>query len=220
MATKTNTPNKNRPCACSNFEAHTRNEDPNQIEILGTGCTRQTPRTFAQGHDAKLVSFLVAAELANLDIHSGRNSGVLRSHDGAYEAALAISDALGVKAERAINTQLAKIAKAEARRAEKANRAAERAALAQAKADGKRQQAEDAAEEPTIDELIEQVDEAIDVADGWIGATETATAEPAVVRIKVGRWEYDAILNDDWSATYTSKSDQVITVDKDAYTLL
>lgn len=66
-----------------------------------TGCERQTNRLFAQGHDAKLVSFLVKWEIEGGEIYYGRMTSERIGTD-ATGAARTISEALEGKTERAL----------------------------------------------------------------------------------------------------------------------
>lgn len=83
------------PCECSLWEFDL---DVERDDDYSTGCTAMTHRTFAQGHDAKLVGFMVRADIAGHDI-SKREGGVLVTFGGAIQAAASISDALALKAE-------------------------------------------------------------------------------------------------------------------------
>lgn len=106
-----------KTCACANFYA-IETIDGDQ-RIYGTGCVRQTNLIFAQGHDAKLVSFLVKADLSSDEIR-WNNNGVDHLQAGAAEAAAMVSSALAAKAERALVNALDKLA---ARRTPKAEAA-------------------------------------------------------------------------------------------------
>jgi hypothetical protein len=88
-------------CACSQFYAESAiNGDPAQgIGTYDTGCQKQTLNTFAQGHDAKLVSFLVRADFADDIIRWRQNEVDVWS---ASAAAGLISASLGTKAEKAL----------------------------------------------------------------------------------------------------------------------
>jgi len=115
-------------CSCRSFEAGTRVDLPNGdvdfVDVRTTGCNASTTRLFAQGHDAKLVSFLVAAELDNLEIALvGQGSSWGRAED----VARTISDALAIKAATMVETAQAKAAK-------KANKPARKAAAPKAEA--------------------------------------------------------------------------------------
>lgn len=99
-------------CNCRNFEAGNRVDveggDVDFVNVRTTGCNASTTRLFAQGHDAKLISFLVAAEQDGLEIALvGQGSSWGRAED----AARTISDALATKAANMIATAQAKAAK-------------------------------------------------------------------------------------------------------------
>jgi hypothetical protein len=90
-----------KPCACSQFYAETAiNGNPAEgIGTYDTQCNRQTRNVFAQGHDAKLVSFLVKADMAD-DIIRWR-----ADENGTWSAEAAaglISSALSAKAAKAL----------------------------------------------------------------------------------------------------------------------
>ncbi|MFE2612272.1 hypothetical protein ACFXA2_01480 [Micromonospora chalcea] len=104
------------PCTCSKFEVGVTVDGPDgsepDVTIETTGCDRRTPRLFAQGHDAKLVSFLVRAELDGKEVRYGRGEGTVITSD-AVTALKSVSEALAVKAA-------AMLAKAQERAAKKA----------------------------------------------------------------------------------------------------
>lgn len=108
-----------KACRCSTFEVGEFDAEKDGVEF-GTECSRQTNRLFAQGHDAKLVSFLVNGELDGYEIRTAQG-GVAITFPGAVAAASSVSEALGVKAAAMLANRKAK---AEA----KATRQAERAA--------------------------------------------------------------------------------------------
>lgn len=95
--TKTNKTTKTalHACECSLWEFDL---DVDRDDDYNTGCTAMTHRTFAQGHDAKLVGFMVRADLAGHDI-SRRDGGMLTTFGGAVDAASKVSTALALKAE-------------------------------------------------------------------------------------------------------------------------
>lgn len=105
--TKATTVKSLAPCECSLWEFDL---DAERDDDYSTGCTAMTHRTFAQGHDAKLVGFMVRAELAGHEI-SKRNGGMLVSFGGAAHAASSVSEALANKAEFQLSAALARIAK-------------------------------------------------------------------------------------------------------------
>lgn len=109
-----------RPCTCRSFEAGTRTEvtggDVDFTDVRTTGCTASTTRLFAQGHDAKLVSFLVAAELDGLEIALVDQGS---SWGRAEDAARTISDALAIKAAAMVAVAVRRAAKKQARKVAK-----------------------------------------------------------------------------------------------------
>lgn len=111
-------------CLCSNYEFGSYGPDGSAESYTdyGTGCTQSTTRVFAMGHDAKLVGFMVRAELAGEDIVTGRETGVIHTWNNAVLAAMAISEALGFKAQAQLDAARARIAKKEAREAAKTAR--------------------------------------------------------------------------------------------------
>lgn len=56
-----------KPCTCSLVAAFANDTD----EVLTTGCTATTKRTFAPGHDARLKGFLIRAALADQLVRIG-----------------------------------------------------------------------------------------------------------------------------------------------------
>jgi hypothetical protein len=115
---------KTTPCACQKFEFGT--FEIEQDDDYNTGCKQDTARTFAMGHDAKLVGYLVRAELAGEEIRMN-NGGVVHSFQGAVHAASTISEALAAKAEAQLDAAKARLAKKAAREAAKAARGSKKA---------------------------------------------------------------------------------------------
>jgi hypothetical protein len=113
-------------CACSAFEFGTFEID--QDNDYSTECNQTTTRVFAQGHDAKLVGYLVRADMAGEEIRRN-NGGVIHSFHGAVHAASAISEALAAKAQAQLDAARARIAKKAAREATKAARKSAKAAV-------------------------------------------------------------------------------------------
>ena len=99
-------------CTCQNFFFGTYGEDGSaeSYEDYGTGCTQTTGRTFAQGHDAKLVGFMVRAELNGEEI-AQVDGGMRVTFPGAVAAAASISPALGDKADAMMKAAIARLAK-------------------------------------------------------------------------------------------------------------
>lgn len=109
MAAKTTTRTRTtslHPCACSVFLFGIEGEDTD----YGTGCTRMTNRIFAQGHDAKLVGFLVRADMAGEEIASV-DGGIRRTYLDAVHAAGSISEALATKAQAQYDAAVKRVAK-------------------------------------------------------------------------------------------------------------
>lgn len=129
MATKT------KRCLCSSFDFGTYGPDGSaeSYEDYNTGCTQTTTRIFAQGHDAKLVGFMVRAELAGEEI-STTDGGIRITHDGAVGAASKVSEALALKAQAQLDAARARIAKKVAREAAKAARRSAKAVQVEAPA--------------------------------------------------------------------------------------
>jgi hypothetical protein len=105
------------PCTCSSFEFG--QFEPNTDTDYDTSCDLKTRRVFAQGHDAKLVGFLVRAELAGDEIRRN-NGGVIHSFQGAVHAASSVSEALALKAQLQLDAAHARNTKKAAREAAKA----------------------------------------------------------------------------------------------------
>lgn len=113
------------PCTCSSFEFGSFDPDAEQDDTFTTGCRQSTHRKFAMGHDAKLVGFLVRAEMAGLEI-ARTEGGVRRTFLGAVHAAQAVSDKLAVKAQQqleAAHRRAIKKASAASKKASKADTA-------------------------------------------------------------------------------------------------
>lgn len=116
-------------CLCSKFEAvimrdgDNAGDEPEIVSERSTGCDALTARSFAPGHDAKLVAFLVAAELDGYELSlndgmsiSGDAVGLLKDQVG--------SSLLAGKARRAIEAGQRKAAAKAKREAEKAQKTA------------------------------------------------------------------------------------------------
>ena len=116
MATTANTAKKLVDCACSAFEFGDADPETEIDNTYTTGCNAKTHSIFAQGHDAKLVGFLVRAEL-NGDEISYTSGGLRISPAGAVLAAGKISDALAAKAQAQLDAAHARLAKKAAAKA-------------------------------------------------------------------------------------------------------
>ena len=115
-------------CTCGSFSFGTYGPDGSaeSFEDYGTACNQTTKNVFAQGHDAKLVGYLVRAELATEEI-ALVDGGMRVTFAGAVEAARYVSDALALKAEFQLAAANARAAKKESRAANKKARAAKKA---------------------------------------------------------------------------------------------
>lgn len=132
------------PCLCSQFAVGEDIEDENgQLtrNEFTTECDRTTQSTFAQGHDARLVSFLVSGELDGYLIYRADGEGQV-TFTGAGHAAASISEALGAKADKALLNERAKLSAKQAKREEREGKRAEQA---QARAEAKAARAAEAA---------------------------------------------------------------------------
>lgn len=194
------------PCFCQAFEV----ADPNDTDsVFNTGCEQTTKSTFAQGHDARLVSFLVDGHFDGYEIRS-YVEGKAQVHSSPAEAAALASDALGVKAASATNNRAARLAaKTVAAQTREAKKAATAAAKQEAKEKAAAAKAEAKGPKATGAEKV-------------AGSTEgdSTPLGEGQVKIKVGRYEYNAMVNDEGEATYTTGSGEVKTVERDGYRLL
>lgn len=116
-------------CFCQSFEFGTYDPETEQDDTYTTDCAQTTTRIFAQGHDAKLVGFLVRAELAGEEI-SLVDGGSRTSLASAVSAAAKVSDALALKTQAQLDAAKARIAKKAAREAGKTARKSAKAAAA------------------------------------------------------------------------------------------
>lgn len=113
-----------KPCACVAYVAKLADGTE-----LTTGCTAQTPRNFAPGHDAKLKSLLIKAAIAGVDVTRSNGDGVTEL------SPLHAAEDFGFRAqvEKGVDTQARKDAVKSAKKAERQAAADKRAADAAAK---------------------------------------------------------------------------------------
>jgi hypothetical protein len=177
-------------CACRAWDYG----DATDSEVrFDTECELTTKSRFAQGHDAKLVSTLVAAELDGYAIWQRDDANNLALFRGAFEACASLSEPLGNKALKALQNARDKQEAKDRRVAErKAIKDAKEAEKAKAKAEKEAKKAE--AKPPR--EVPVQVAEGSQEGDGATEPTELAEGE-RVVTIKVGRNEILATLSAD-----------------------
>lgn len=155
---------KMTPCNCRSWEFGEFDGDNEDAVSYGTDCRQSTTRVFAQGHDAKLVGFMVRAELAGDEIrHTDGSMSV--TFPGAVAAAGSISDALALKAQAQLDAAKARLTKKAATEARKAARKSAKAAAPAPKPEPINRKA----------------------------------------KIKVGRWTYDALIDNAGVATYAKK---------------
>lgn len=214
-ATAKTTKTEPTACACSQFEALDLNDvteadvEAGDIQTFATDCTASTRNVFAPGHDAKLKSFLIKAELAGLEIRRMQGGMAINADavSHANEFGFGHMVAAGIEKGRA---------KAEARAARKAAKATKTVAehgRAKAKslaetvaAEQAKHQAEQTAKVAELQAAAEWDDApAAPVADTeWADAhtdeDKAAYGEPT--KAKVGRWTYEGtVFNGEF--TYT-----------------
>jgi hypothetical protein len=207
-----------KPCYCSCFEVG--DFDPAKVgtddeEIFTTGCEQTTKRQFAQGHDARLVSFLVDGHFDGYSLRKVEG-GVAQSFPNPESAARTASDALGDKAKTATENRSAKL---EAKKAKEVERAATKQAKADEKAKAAAEKAaakEKAAADKAAAKSTPQAEVAAGSQEGDLPALTSGQA-----RIKVGRWEYVADINaETGEASYTDGKGELATIERDGYRLL
>lgn len=186
------------PCACSRFLLADERElkEDEEPPLFDTECKSTTMSTFAQGHDARLVSFLVQGEFDGLTALEDRG-GVRLRYDSAAHAAGSISEALAGKADAAIirlhAAQKIKEGKLAARVAVREAKAAEKLQAKQVReANAAAAKAAKEADKPVKSAAPKKV--AAKVVDG----SQEGGDGPAdgFIKIKVGRGEYDAIASE------------------------
>lgn len=199
-----------KPCYCSFWEVY----DPQDEEsVFTTGCAQTTKRQFAQGHDARLVSFLVDGHFDGYAIRFVKDA-TSTGYDGPVSAAATASAALKDKAEKAVanrkTKQDAKEAKAAEREAAKKAKAEEKAKLAEAKA------AEKAAKAAAPKDDKARVVEGSQEGDRPVEGARTDA------RIKVGRYTYENVeIDAEGNATFVhEKTGETQVVPRDGYRLL
>lgn len=216
MSTDTEAPAEKAPkkikekhdCLCASFEV-VDPQDP-QNSIFSTGCDQQTYGTFAQGHDARLVSFLVDGIKDGYYIQQLKDGQPVRFNTPA-EAVAQASDALRGKAEKATENMRAKLAAKQELASKKAEAKANREALAAKKKAEKEAAAAAKAKGP------KQTGAEVVAGSGEGDGTPLAEGQ---VKIKVGRFEYNAMVDEDGTATYVDGAGATQTVERDGYRLL
>lgn len=183
-------PKSLKPCSCSLWEVGTFDGDDETAPSWTTDCSASTTRLFAQGHDAKLVSFLVRGQLDGYELRT-TEGGISITFPDAAAAAGSVSPALAVKATNMLRVAKAKIDARIAREAEKANK--KNAAATQ-------EQPTEAPTEPTAQALVPVV---------------TNLERPATIR--VGRWTYAATITGNGTAKYKTKLGKEMVAGVDTY---
>lgn len=205
----TKAPKVPHACLCSFYEVRGATDD----EIFSTGCEQTTQSTFAQGHDARLVSFLVDGYFDGYKLWFVKDGEV--EYATPAGAAAVASEALRDKAVKATaNRQQREDGKAQRlaeKEAAKAARAAEKAAKAAAKEEAK---AKAEAEKASAPKPV-----GVEVVAGSAEG-DSAPAPEGQVKIKVGRWEYNATIDDEGNATYVDGKGDEQVVERDGYRLL
>lgn len=175
-------------CLCSRYLL--RDEQDKDTEI-GTECTSTTLRTFAQGHDARLVSFLVQGVLDGYTIWkwSADKSTLIGPFENPAHAVGDVSNALQTKAEKATdNAKATEKAKVERR----IERETKRNATAAEKAERKEKAAAAKAEKVAAAEKKQaEVKDKVKVANAVADIPLDPKVGDALV-IKAGRGEYEA----------------------------
>lgn len=196
-----------KPCLCRSYELYSPT-DPD--EVFQTDCELTTKATFAQGHDARLVSFLVTGLFDGYKLRQNVDGKVLEFADPA-SAVAGVSEALKNKALKATENGRKKLAdKQVAKQLREAKKQERLAAAAAKKADAAAaKEAKKVAPKATGAEVV-------------AGSSEGDTTElqPGQALIKVGRWEYVAQVDGEGNATYTDGSGAEQTRERDGYQLL
>lgn len=196
-----------KPCFCSFFEV-TDTKDESGDSTFTTGCEQTTKRQFAQGHDARLVSFLVDYWLDDYSIRMIKD-GVAQSFATPADAAALASDKLRDKAAAATENGVAKIKAKKAKADEREAAKAEKAKVKEAAAQAKKEKADAAASAPK--------DVPVTVVEG----SQEGDGPAGVVRIKVGRKEYDATVDGEGTARFLDeKTGEEQVIERDGYRLL
>lgn len=195
-------------CLCQQYRLVAKDD---KDSVFATECGQTTKSVFAQGHDARLVSFLVDGHFDDYQIRRIADGNDTQYNTPA-EAVAGVSEKLREKAEKATANRQAKevekTTRSAEREAKKADAAKEREAKKAAAALAKEQKA--AAPKVT----------GAEVAAGSTTGDVAPLAE-GQVRIKVGRWEYVADRNEDGGVTFVDgKGETQVRGDGDGYTVL
>jgi len=194
-------------CACHAYEIESwigevpEDGDPNDyVQYEGTGCTQYTERIFAPGHDAKLKSLLIKAGAAGLEVVL--HDGGVNSHASAEHFA----KGLGFEHQVLAGIKRA-LAKAMARAEKKAAKVEQKLMYNAEQAEAKIKKAQAAAKQSRAPRTQQQQ------------VAEKALETPPYT-IKVGRWTYQAVIDQKGNATYQTSGGQTKTVKKSGYKLV
>lgn len=178
-------------CLCQSYEV----ADPKDADsVFTTGCEQTTKSVFAQGHDARLVSFLVDGHFDGYQLRQIID-GKTTVYAVPADAVAHVSEPLRLKAEKATDNRTARDkAKADAKEAREAKKAEAKAAKEKA-----------AAEKAAAKEANAPKATGAEVVAGSTEGDQTPLAE-GEVKIKVGRWEYNATIDDEGNAHYVDGS--------------
>lgn len=192
-------------CLCQSYRLVGENKD----EVYATECGLTTKSTFAQGHDARLVSFLVDGHRDGYQIQQILGDKTV-DHGTPADAVRAVSEPLVKKAESATTNMRQRLAdKAVKTALREANKLKRKEESDKAKAD-KAAAKEAAKTEP----------KQVEVVAGSVTG-DVAPLADGQVRIKVGRWEYTATKLADGGVTFTNGKGEVETREEgDGYTVL
>lgn len=181
------------------------------------GCTAQTKKSFAQGHDARMSS-RIATAIAKGELTESAGTAAIRAAGGGEQL---ISKTLWSAALRA--------KKGEPKPAKTCRSCSERPVAK--KGDAKRvglcdecneQALDDNAEADGHDDLTNtQAERAALLEEDALADAEAADlAEAESVEIKIGRWTYQATIDDKGDAHYTNKRDEPMTAVAGGFTLV
>jgi hypothetical protein len=204
-------PATEKDCLCGAYEIvveefENENGEPDYT-AEDTGCSARTTRDFAPGHDAKLKSLLISAGVRGLDVR--HNAGGV-AHMGSAEV-MASGFAFSYMVAKGIETGRAK---AEVRM----NRAAAKKTAAP-KAKTTKQASQERADALTK-KMAEKIAQAAAPAAPVQEAPAVAPQAAGTTRIKLGRWEYDAVIAANGDAAYTNKQSMAMVAVKGTYKVI
>ncbi len=204
-------PTKN--CLCSSYEI-TDTKDESGESTFTTGCEQTTKRTFAQGHDARLVSFLVDGHFDGYTLRQAQGDGTFVTYASPVEAVAGVSEPLRLKAEKAV-------ANRSERDAKKAKAVADREAAKAAKKAEKEKKAAEAKAAKEAAKNAPKDDKAKVVEGSQEGDAVPVDLTEGTHTIKVGRRTFEnAVIDGDGTARYLDGEGNEQTVVQDGYRLI